>query len=1500
VPRFKYALPSLRRSFGKRRLGDRARQRSFLASVEILEPRLPLAVFSVTNTADSGPGSLRQAILDANTSPVHDQIHFQIGTGGTATINLASPLPAISGSGTTIDGTTQSGYAGQPLIEISGAGLSGGEGLVIISTYATIKALNVHSMPLRGIFVTSGGDYAQILDSYIGTDSTGEFDRGNARHGIEVNAIFSIVRGNLVSGNNGHGIVLTGSGDKGHGNIIQGNRIGTDANGIDPVGNSGQGIFLFQGADSNVLDGNLIAGNGDCGVLVQGTGTDDNQILGNRIGTNADGKSAIPNGRHGVLVESGALRTKIGGAAINPGTGQGNLISGNRGIGVVIGSGGHATIQGNLIGLGNDDQQRIGNQKNGIELVSPNNRLGGPGPGEGNVISDNGMAGLILGTSRATGNIIQGNRIGTDVSGTVVRGNGYDGIAIQAGASNNLVGSDGNGIQDKEEGNLLSGNTYSGIALSGTGVTGNIVRGNFVGTELNGAQALPNRFHGIFLNSNSNTVSENLVSGNLSEGIWVTGAGGLGVGNRIQGNRVGTDIEGSRAIPNRDGVVLTDGATQTIIGTDGDGQSDDREKNLVGGNSGNGIWLRASSDNVVAGNWIGTDEMGQVKLPNQRGILIELAASNNLIGSDGNGVSDSLERNVISGNTLNGVQVQGSGTTGNRVAGNYVGTDVTGSYAIGNGANGVAIQNNATHNDIGGLTTVTGQGAGNVISGNGHRGVWIVGASHNHAVGNIVGLNAAGTTRLGNGYQGIEINLGVANHVGVGTPAGRNVIAGNTGGFGELLIFGGRENTVSGNYIGTDITGTLGFYSAAGGVQLVGASSNLIGGDSIDAGNLISGNRRDGIWIRNADNLFGLTAPSVDNRVLGNRIGVAADNATPLGNTGAGVFISDGVTETSVGPHDTGLDAGYRNTIANNGGGGIVVAGDSTARNTLRGNRIHSNAGLGIDLGNDGITPHDAWDSDLGPNGLLNAPTITAVKFGDDLVVSGEYRGAPGATLTLDFYSQGAADPSGFGEGEVYVATAVVTTDSSGWAAFSTTLAGITLPNPWITATATDGAGNTSEFSAAYLVNQLPVAIPEGPGSVAEGSSIQLTAESSFDPDGTIVSYAWDFDYDGTHFTSDSSDVSPIFAATMLDGNQSRVVALRVVDNLGGIGLSTRTLEITNVIPTVSAELPSAGAPGQPLELSLGASDPGQADWEAGFEYRVNWGDGTEEVISRIAGNGYAAAAAHTYADAGDYIVSIVAVDKDGGESSPATRAIAIRNSGSIEDPLNPGTSLLAIGGTSGDDVITVNPGGGSSQISVSLNGQVVAFYDVAQLPFGRIVIYGQEGNDIIQVVGSISIPVWMYGGDGDDFLQGGAGNDALFGGNGNDTLTGGQGRDLLFGGDGADWMRGNSGDDLLIAGWTAYDNDDVALRSIHAEWNSSRTYLERVANLFGAGNGLRENADYFLQAANGATPTVFEDGDSDTLEGSSALDWFFATLDGSALDVLVDWVTTKEAVSEN
>jgi Ca2+-binding RTX toxin-like protein len=255
-------------------------------------------------------------------------------------------------------------------------------------------------------------------------------------------------------------------------------------------------------------------------------------------------------------------------------------------------------------------------------------------------------------------------------------------------------------------------------------------------------------------------------------------------------------------------------------------------------------------------------------------------------------------------------------------------------------------------------------------------------------------------------------------------------------------------------------------------------------------------------------------------------------------------------------------------------------------------------------------------------------------------------------------------------------------------------------------------------------------------------------------------------------------------------------------------------------------------------------------------------------------------------------------VDSDGALSNIATVTITVAAAppGSvylIPDACHPGELALVVNGSSGDDTIHITPTTGG--LSVTVNGVSQTFN-----PTGRIIVFAYGSNDWVQLAGAISNQAWLYGDDGDDYLNLGNGGGISFGGNGDDHLVGGTSRDILVGGDGGDRLVGNSGDDLMIASSSLYDDrftrpdHEAAWCAIYHEWSrTDHTYQQRVDNIFdGSGTVDRDNGPYFLN-----TSTVIDDNDEDKLTGSAALDWFFANLAGSGVrDTVTDLKSSEVA----
>lgn len=464
---------------------------------------------------------------------------------------------------------------------------------------------------------------------------------------------------------------------------------------------------------------------------------------------------------------------------------------------------------------------------------------------------------------------------------------------------------------------------------------------------------------------------------------------------------------------------------------------------------------------------------------------VRVHGSNHMIG--GPSVGDG---NVFNGNQQN-ESLPMLNTTNVTVQGNFFGTNPSGTATSIN-AVGVASERginleSAIGTHVGG--TVFGQG--NLFSGN-TDGINLTSSpdslttptSNTIIEGNYFGTDVTGTIALGNTNTGISVKFATNTLIGGTTTGSRNVIAGTTGLTSGISI---RENatttTVKGNYIGTDKTGNSPLGSNFGVMFQDGAQDNIVGGTTIADRNIISGNAVGVQFL----SLGGGTISR--NTVLGNYIGVGADGTTSVPNTNYGIsLVGQTVANNVIG----GTTAGSGNKIANNGKSEISTFDPipgfgfphsaAGSGNAFIGNSITNNGGIGIDLSTDYYptvdaslpTQNDTSDPDMGPNDMQNYPVLTSVTTGASTTVSGTINSIANKQYRVEFFSNTAVDASGYGEGQEYLGSKIVTTDSAGDATFTATGLAPTSQGSIITSTASqmidDGSGgyyySTSEFSA--------------------------------------------------------------------------------------------------------------------------------------------------------------------------------------------------------------------------------------------------------------------------------------------------------------------------------------------------------------------------------------------------------------------------------------------------
>ena len=612
----------------------------------VVSSQLIGATLVVNSTNDPGDGvlgseiTLREAIHEANRQAGFDIITFDIEGGGVQTIRPLTQLPAILDS-VSIDGTSQSGFAGRPLIELDGKhtssmeledGFPGNVGLRLDAGECVIRGLVIHGFGLAGILLRSG-DRSRIVGNYLGVDSMGVRSLGNGSGGsilvLEDSNLHDIGREDSVGRNvispAGFGIHSEGA----SGLRIRGNFVGTDWTGTRVLENPERlstraGIFLYGGENHQVGgsqpgEGNLISGclrYDDVEEFTNGTAiecfTQNLVIQGNWIGTDVSGGAVIGN-QFGIRTTFSSI---IGGNE----AGAGNLVSGNRVYGIVLGS--DSLVQGNTIGLNNSGTGSLPNVT-GVFIGGQNNLIGGAEPGARNLISGNSVTGLEICGGNGQFNRVFGNWIGPDSSGTQVIGNGAGGgIGIFLCGDHNQIGGPGVG-----EGNVVSGN--------GVGID---IRQNF-----------------------------NVVEGNLF-GPDPSGTGPLGgVGNGM-------------------GIYIADRATGTRIGNPGAG-------NVVSGNlrmdSGfsAGIFLGGEKvlDTQILGNWIGTDRSGTLQIGNNFAGITILDSSGTVVGGiqpgQGNVIANSEFAGVLVASNIGAFSSRGNSIRGNSIFSNggaqgYVGIDL--------------------------------------------------------------------------------------------------------------------------------------------------------------------------------------------------------------------------------------------------------------------------------------------------------------------------------------------------------------------------------------------------------------------------------------------------------------------------------------------------------------------------------------------------------------------------------------------------------------------------------------------------------------------------------------------------------------------------------------------------------------------------------------------------------------------------------------------------------
>jgi parallel beta-helix repeat protein len=622
----------------------------------------------VTSVASNGPGTFRQRMLEAQSG---DRITFSTAVfppSNPGVIYVKSPLPTLNRNGITIDASN----AG---VILDGSQSSAGtNGLIIQANTCVIQGLTIQHFSGNGLSVNPG-----VSGCLIGGDrSVGSGPNG---------------QGNSIVANYATGIEIHNAAA----NTLRGNYIGIDLSGQYAMGNTLSGIALWDGARNNTIgstissERNVIGGNGNNGIWIGGPGSNGNIIIGNYLGTRADGMGAVPNRQSGVSIVAGASYNQIGGTALN----ESNLISGNSDDGIYVADASTIgnRIVGNLIGPNHLGTAIIGQGFDGIVITTGANQnsIGNGTPAGRNIISGNSHDGVCFTGNDTYGNTVQGNYIGTNVSGTAALPNGVHGVELTQNTHDNLVG--GNRLLG--EGNVLSGNQNHGLEMT-MGAHHNTASGNLIGPDATGSYSLGYQPYGgsdIADGAHDNIIgglipgTGNQISGNGMDGIAFFDNTTNGTNdNQVLGNLIGLTLNGDSALPNGGpGIYHVLGAARTRI-----------ENNTVSGNQGNGIQLSGSSamSVTVVGNRVGTDLTGTIAIPNGGyGLFISEGSHAHLI-----------ENNTISGNGSGGVILNNNGGLppyGSTVRNNRIGLSADGVSGLGNSGSGLSLVDAANANTIG-------------------------------------------------------------------------------------------------------------------------------------------------------------------------------------------------------------------------------------------------------------------------------------------------------------------------------------------------------------------------------------------------------------------------------------------------------------------------------------------------------------------------------------------------------------------------------------------------------------------------------------------------------------------------------------------------------------------------------------------------------------------------------------------------------------------------------
>jgi len=734
--------------------------------------------------------------------------------------------------------------------------------------------------------------------------------------------------------------------------------------------NADPAVGINVDAADTVISGLSIGNFSGMGIQVKAAGSNAT-IECNNIGINAAGDTVMANGQSGII--SYSANTSIGNGSYD---GM-NILSGNThdGFRSFTGSTG-AIVSGNIVGLDATAQLPMPNQRYGISAHEANNltiggtsgtTAGGTCTGACNRVAGNTTVGVhinaITATNVAQGVRVLGNHIGATTAGEdpAVIGNKTNGVQIQ-GSSFVLIG-DGTAAGR----NIISGNVLEGIDTNPD--TSNIViAGNFIGVDRTGNAALHNQRYGFILDGNDITLGGSDAGDRniITSKSWM---GGTYISDNlvVDNNYFGLGADGSTLLPNTTGSALwiwgnsaSDNSNNTIV-----------RNNVIASSANYGINTQQTSGVVsglqVYGNTIGliADRSSKGAVADA-GIYLNGATNAQIGGTSGTtpGGACTGECNRIAGNGTDGIRIANvtasTQAEGVRVYGNHIGqTSSAEDASFGNGSNGIQVTE-SKFIDLGNSTDA----GRNVISGNIDHGIQLVSGGNNadvNIMGNVVGLDSAGSAAMGNGKYGIYAYSTARLKIGDGTAGGRNVSSDN--GNDGIIIAGSTAAIIEGNYLGTDITGETGIGNKQIGASIWNTSDVQV------INNVISGNLSRGLYIPGVNNMT----------VQGNMIGTDKDGLSVIANNSYGIMLyDDNSTYQSSDVLIGGTGAGEGNVISGNIQSGIYFAAHGTNGGHFEDVQIIGNM-IGVDING---------SNDLGnaATGISSATGTTNVHIGDGTV----------------------------------------------------------------------------------------------------------------------------------------------------------------------------------------------------------------------------------------------------------------------------------------------------------------------------------------------------------------------------------------------------------------------------------------------------------------------------------------------------------------------------------